>query len=158
MSTRGRTTTPMEIGSLNLVDSNESVQGAGIMCNDSSRPGRKLQQQQFRSTRFVPIIRIRSLVLILVRHIMDFVVLLPSWYICPHHVFIPRGHEYFCQIPEEFIEDDFNLTGLSSIIPMYTESLDTILDMELEETPDPDSMVVIEQVFCATFLFCILER
>ncbi|KAJ2259605.1 hypothetical protein EV176_006864, partial [Coemansia sp. RSA 451] len=24
-----------------------------------------------------------------------------------------KGHEYFCEIPDGFIEDDFNLTGLS---------------------------------------------
>lgn len=30
------------------------------------------------------------------------------------------GHEYFAEVLEEFIEDDFNLTGLSSAVTMYT--------------------------------------
>lgn len=46
------------------------------------------------------------------------------------------GHEYFTEIPEDFIEDDFNLTGLSLIIPLYNEALDTTLDLELEEIPN----------------------
>lgn len=31
------------------------------------------------------------------------------------------GHAYFVPIPEEYIEDDFNLTGLSSIIPYFNQ-------------------------------------
>ncbi|KAK9447611.1 casein kinase II regulatory subunit-domain-containing protein [Limtongia smithiae] len=45
-----------------------------------------------------------------------------------------RGHEYFAEVSEDFIEDDFNLTGLSSLVPYYKEALDMILDFE----PDPD--------------------
>ncbi|KAJ6257415.1 hypothetical protein Dda_8305 [Drechslerella dactyloides] len=40
------------------------------------------------------------------------------------------GHEYFAEVTEEFIEDDFNLTGLSAIVPMYKEALEMILDVE----------------------------
>lgn len=29
------------------------------------------------------------------------------------------GHEYFAEVSEDFIEDDFNLTGLGAIVPMY---------------------------------------
>ncbi|KAF4556900.1 Casein kinase II subunit beta-like protein 1 [Elsinoe fawcettii] len=42
------------------------------------------------------------------------------------------GHEYFAEISEEFIEDDFNLTGLQSQVPMYKEALEMILDVEPE--------------------------
>ena len=28
------------------------------------------------------------------------------------------GHEYFAEVTEEFIEDDFNLTGLGQMVPM----------------------------------------
>lgn len=28
------------------------------------------------------------------------------------------GHEYFAEVSEEFIEDDFNLTGLGAMVPM----------------------------------------
>lgn len=28
------------------------------------------------------------------------------------------GHEYFAEVSEEFIDDDFNLTGLGQMVPM----------------------------------------
>lgn len=34
------------------------------------------------------------------------------------------GHEYFAEVSEEFIEDDFNLTGLQSQVAMYKEALE----------------------------------
>jgi casein kinase II subunit beta len=34
------------------------------------------------------------------------------------------GHEYFAEISEDFIEDDFNLTGLQNQVPMYKEALE----------------------------------
>lgn len=34
------------------------------------------------------------------------------------------GHEYFAEVSEDFIEDDFNLTGLQSQVPMYKEALE----------------------------------
>lgn len=46
------------------------------------------------------------------------------------------GHEYLAEVSEDFIEDDFNLTGLSSGIPMYKEALEMILDIEPEEESD----------------------
>lgn len=52
-----------------------------------------------------------------------------SWW-CAH-----QGHEYFAEVPEDFIEDDFNMTGLSSICACYREALELILDLE----PDEDS-------------------
>ncbi|KAH3763563.1 casein kinase II subunit beta [Pelomyxa schiedti] len=44
-----------------------------------------------------------------------------------------RGNELFCEVDEEFINDQFNLYGLSSIVPGYTGALDIILDNEEEE-------------------------
>ncbi|KAK9468051.1 casein kinase II regulatory subunit-domain-containing protein [Lipomyces arxii] len=41
-----------------------------------------------------------------------------------------KGHEYFAEVSEDFIEDDFNLTGLSSQVPFYKEALDMILDID----------------------------
>lgn len=29
------------------------------------------------------------------------------------------GHEYFAEVSEDFIEDDFNLTGLGAVVPLY---------------------------------------
>jgi casein kinase II subunit beta len=43
------------------------------------------------------------------------------------------GHEYFAEVSEDFVEDDFNLTGLQSQVPMYKEALEMILDVEPED-------------------------
>ncbi|KFY83961.1 hypothetical protein V500_09721 [Pseudogymnoascus sp. VKM F-4518 (FW-2643)] len=48
------------------------------------------------------------------------------------------GHEYFAEVSEEFIEDDFNLTGLQGQVPMYKEALEMILDVEPEDTEEED--------------------
>ncbi|KAI9839870.1 MAG: hypothetical protein M1819_000062 [Sarea resinae] len=48
------------------------------------------------------------------------------------------GHEYFAEVSEDFIEDDFNLTGLSSQVPMYKEALEMILDVEPEDEDDEE--------------------
>ena len=48
------------------------------------------------------------------------------------------GHEYFAEVSEEFIEDDFNLTGLQSQVPMYKEALEMILDVEPEDEDEGD--------------------
>lgn len=34
------------------------------------------------------------------------------------------GHEYFAEISEDFVEDDFNLTGLQTQVAMYKEALE----------------------------------
>jgi casein kinase II subunit beta len=34
------------------------------------------------------------------------------------------GHEYFAEVSEDFIEDDFNLTGLQTQVTMYKEALE----------------------------------
>lgn len=48
------------------------------------------------------------------------------------------GHEYFAEVSEEFIEDDFNLTGLQNQVPMYKEALEMILDVEPEEDEEDE--------------------
>ncbi|KAG7130676.1 Casein kinase II subunit beta-1 like protein [Verticillium longisporum] len=48
------------------------------------------------------------------------------------------GHEYFAEVSEEFIEDDFNLTGLQTQVAMYKEALEMILDVEPEDDEDED--------------------
>ncbi|OQR94342.1 casein kinase II subunit beta [Achlya hypogyna] len=53
-----------------------------------------------------------------------------------------RGNEFFCEIDEEYIIDDFNMTGLSSIVPYYDYAMDMILDVE---TPLEESLTDIQQ-------------
>lgn len=40
------------------------------------------------------------------------------------------GHEYFCEVTEDFIEDDFNLTGLNALVPFWKEAMEIVLDVE----------------------------
>jgi casein kinase II subunit beta len=42
-----------------------------------------------------------------------------------------KGNEFFTEVDEDYIQDDFNLTGLSSIVPNYEYALDTILDADI---------------------------
>ncbi|RKU44804.1 casein kinase 2 regulatory subunit [Coniochaeta pulveracea] len=48
------------------------------------------------------------------------------------------GHEYFAEVSEDFIEDDFNLTGLQSQVSLYKEALEMILDVDPEDDEDDE--------------------
>lgn len=49
------------------------------------------------------------------------------------------GHEYFAEVSEDFIEDDFNLTGLGSQVPNYKEALEMVLDVEPDDEDEEAS-------------------
>lgn len=46
------------------------------------------------------------------------------------------GHDYYVPVAQDFIEDDFNLTGLSLQVPYYREALYTILDYQVDTAED----------------------
>lgn len=39
-----------------------------------------------------------------------------------------KGHEMFCEVERSYIEDGFNLYGLRSVVPNFSDCLDLILD------------------------------
>src|SRR5271154_4383845 len=50
------------------------------------------------------------------------------------------GHEYFAEVSEEFIEDDFNLTGLQGQVPMYKEALEVGLPVSPFTVPSYEAL------------------
>lgn len=55
-----------------------------------------------------------------------------------------RGSEFFVEVDEAWIEDDFNLHGLSSIVPNYDYALDLILDRETDIQLSEEQAEMIE--------------
>lgn len=51
-----------------------------------------------------------------------------------------KGNEFFVEVDEDYIQDDFNLTGLSNQIPYYEHAMNMILDFD-----DQDEQVVEDQ-------------
>eukprot|EP00301_Raphidiophrys_heterophryoidea_P002778 c11287_g1_i1.p1 GENE.c11287_g1_i1~~c11287_g1_i1.p1 ORF type:complete len:314 (+),score=102.86 c11287_g1_i1:44-985(+) len=55
-----------------------------------------------------------------------------------------KGNEFYVEVDEEYIRDDFNLTGLSSQVPYYDFALDVILDTDITDdslTEDQHEMI-----------------
>lgn len=56
-----------------------------------------------------------------------------------------KGNEFYVEVPEEFIQDDFNLYGLSNTVPNYDYALDMILDNECDDELDERQQETIER-------------
>jgi len=41
-----------------------------------------------------------------------------------------RGNEFFCEVEETWVQDDFNLCNIAQHVPYYDDALDMILDVE----------------------------
>ena len=48
------------------------------------------------------------------------------------HITDRLGNEFFAEVEEDYIQDDFNLTGLNSMVPYYDLALDLILDADTD--------------------------
>mgnify|MGYP000934523464 CR=1 FL=1 len=57
-----------------------------------------------------------------------------------------KGNEFFCEVEEAFIQDNFNLSGLSAQVPFYELALDIIQDLESpeEEKLGPEQKDMVE--------------
>lgn len=66
-----------------------------------------------------------------------------------------RGNEFFVEVDEDYIQDDFNLTGLRSMVPNYDYALDMILDAESDEALTEEQQESIESA--AEMLFGLIH-
>lgn len=55
-----------------------------------------------------------------------------------------KGNEFFVEIDEDYIQDDFNLTGLSQIVPYYDEALSIILDEDDQDQVEDEDQAMLE--------------
>ncbi len=55
-----------------------------------------------------------------------------------------KGNEFFVEVDEEYAQDDFNLTGLSQVVPYYDDALNVILDEDDQDHLGDDESALLE--------------
>mmetsp|Transcript_10383 Transcript_10383/g.19675 ORF Transcript_10383/g.19675 Transcript_10383/m.19675 type:complete len:243 (-) Transcript_10383:327-1055(-) len=55
-----------------------------------------------------------------------------------------KGNDFFCEADINYLQDSFNLTGLSSLIPYYSWALDMVVDVEPKEELSEGQQELVE--------------
>lgn len=45
-----------------------------------------------------------------------------------------KGNDFYCRVPDEFVEDNFNLTGLNEVVPNYEHAVAHLLGRKFRQT------------------------
>lgn len=67
-----------------------------------------------------------------------------------------QGNEFFVEVDEDYIQDDFNLTGLRALVPNYDYALDLILDAETDDDLSEEQQEIVETA--AEFLYGMIHQ
>ncbi|KAL0224941.1 hypothetical protein RCL1_002853 [Eukaryota sp. TZLM3-RCL] len=68
-----------------------------------------------------------------------------------------KGNEFFCEVDPSYIDDPFNLTGLSACVPHYSTALDILLDCATQTIEGYDDDTAAELNEAATLLYGLIH-
>eukprot|EP00762_Andalucia_godoyi_P007564 ANDGO_00777.mRNA.1 Putative casein kinase II subunit beta-4 len=66
-----------------------------------------------------------------------------------------KGNDFFCEVDEEFIQDDFNIFGVAQQVDFYEAALETILDAPPQDDITPEEEEAIES--SAEFMYGLIH-